>query len=397
LIQNECEIRSSMEIGEVYPSTAQHLYCDECGGGLYLAYTDFDEVVSEIAVRISGLPVLRCDHCKEDALPDHSRFAIITLWEQAKERDTKGVHSTRKKPPIKFNQTDLPFQYDTDDYRYLPGLERPDDDGFLTPVFFDKEVLLKYDVSPSYSVRFASTTYGTVFGDGFYISFGLNKNGRVIMWLGDIASLPSKEQYYLLSHNIPSDHDICGEFYDGQIEAKFTERSREDALFALRSDFIVAASARWGQRIAHLDSEVLDLLPDCRPPLVDTNVERRRLADALNKIYIESFDNKNLATILKDAGVTAEGSGTLKRLQAALLMIESDADAIRSILSPFFTLYDFRVACLHLTSADTADKTLKTVTERLGLPDSASIAEIYDQLIGRLTAAFQKMIAIVAD
>ncbi len=91
-------------------------------------------------------------------------------------------------------------------------------------VFFKREVLLKYDSSPTYRLSFASTTYGEIRrGDDFSMPFGINKNGKVIMWLGDIARLPDAEQYYLRSENIESDHSIGSEFYDGQIECIFTD------------------------------------------------------------------------------------------------------------------------------------------------------------------------------
>jgi hypothetical protein len=217
----------TMEIGEVYPPSGhvQRLYCDGCNDHLDLIYKKFSEHVSGVRVEIMDLPYLHCPRCDRSVLPENSRFAIIRLWEQAKEQASPGVRSQRKKPMQNFGFTSIPFKYDSDDYYYIPGLERPHDVGFLTPVFFNKEVLLKYDASPNYEVKFASTTYGTIHGEGFYISFGINRNGKVFMWLGDIARLSEAEQYYLISENVPSDHSIGSEFYDGQIECVFTELS----------------------------------------------------------------------------------------------------------------------------------------------------------------------------
>ena len=134
-----------MEISEVFPPSGhlQRLFCDLCNSHLDLIYKDFSETVSGITVQISGLPYLHCPCCERDVLPDNSRAAIIRLWEQAKERNLPGVKSQRKKPLQNFGFTSVPFKYDSDDYHYLPGLERAHDVGFLTPVFFNKEVLLK--------------------------------------------------------------------------------------------------------------------------------------------------------------------------------------------------------------------------------------------------------------
>ena len=61
----------------------------------------------------------------------------------------------RRKHTENFGFTDVPFLFDPDDYFYLPGLYRSFDEGFLQPVFFNRSVLLKYDNSPDYRVKFA--------------------------------------------------------------------------------------------------------------------------------------------------------------------------------------------------------------------------------------------------
>jgi hypothetical protein len=54
------------------------------------------------------------------------------------------------------------LKYDSLDYYYIPGLERPHDSGFLTPVFFSIEILPYFQAHPGYVVNFASDTYGTI-------------------------------------------------------------------------------------------------------------------------------------------------------------------------------------------------------------------------------------------
>jgi hypothetical protein len=144
-----------MKVSEVFPPEGhiQDLYCDACEGYLDLAYAEFCEDVSGVNIRISGLPVLRCEICKRDYLPDRLRFAIIRLYEKAVEKASSTVEVTRRHPNEQFSFTKVPFIYDSDDYRNIPGLERSFDQGFLTPVFFNKAVLLKYEASPTYSVK----------------------------------------------------------------------------------------------------------------------------------------------------------------------------------------------------------------------------------------------------
>ena len=278
----------------------------------------------------------------------------------------KGVGISRKKTDETFTFAKVPFIYDSDDYHYIPGLWRQHDQGFLTPVFFAKEVLIKYDVDPAYRVNFASRTYGTIEGSAFSISFGINRFGHVIMWLGDIAKLPDQEQYYLRSANVPSDHSLGSEFYDGQIECVFTEKTPEDQLLAQCSHFD-ACFKRFGQKIAHLDAEVLDLALRLRRPVVDTAAERTRVGDVLNKIYLESLDSKALGKILVTQGADPAGLGSLKRLQKLLEGVAPTAD-IASTMSPLYTLYDLRVAYSHLGSAAGQQEKLETVYDRLKIP-----------------------------
>lgn len=373
------------------------MYCDECGEYLDLTFGQFHEHVSGVDIHIDGLPYLSCPRCKINYLPEDSRFAIIYSHEQATKKNSSSVNVTRNKTNIEYEFTKVPFIYDSDDYRYIPGLKRPFDEGFLTPVYFNKKVLLKYDASPTYRLSFASTTYGEMRqGDEFSIPFGLNKNGKVIMWLGDIARLPEAEQYHLRSENVEPDHSIGSEFYDGQIEVKFTEHSKEDSLFQKRSNFLEEYFKRFGEKLAHLDKEVYELAVSFNAPIVDTEKERRHVADTLNKIYIESFDNNALGRVLKEAGVDPKSLGSLKRLQGVMELL-TDAEKVSKTLSPFYVLYDLRVAYSHLGSKEGSEEKLEFVTERLGLPSESGLLDIYNILIVALGDTFDTFTSIIKE
>src|SRR3546814_19802445 len=82
--------------------------------------------------------------------------------EIATKEGSPAFKSNRKKIVKDFGFTDVPFQYDPDDYYYYPGLERPWDIGFLTPLFFNRTVLTKYNADPRSLIRFAPPTYGAI-------------------------------------------------------------------------------------------------------------------------------------------------------------------------------------------------------------------------------------------
>jgi len=385
-----------MHIKDLIPKAGfvQRNSCDECCKQLDLVFSRYDEEISDVRIQIDGLPVLRCSACSKDHLPDLSRLALIDCHKRAVEAGSPVFACVRKKRKNEFKFAKVPFLYDPDDYFYIPGLHRRFDVGFLTPVFFNREVLLKYDNSPSYRVQFASTTYGTIYTGEEYISFGINKNGLVVMWLGDIAKLPESEQHYLCSENVPSDHSIGSEFYKGQIECVFTEVSRENRLFKARSAFIVAIVKRFAKKIAHLDEEVMNLALTFNGPVVDTAKERRHVADTLNKIYIESFDSAALGDMLKSLGGDPKKLGSLKLLQGFLVRAFPRED-IHSLLCPLYVLYDLRVAYSHLSSAATQRDTLQTVVDRLGIDASASLTDLYNCLIEALIATFEGLAKLV--
>ncbi len=386
-----------MEVSDFFPEPdhVQSLYCGNCNSHFDLIFSDFMEVVSGIEINIVGLPVLHCSSCDQDYLPDDSKFSVIRLHEQALKNSSDRVSVRRNKSNQDFGFGVVPFIYDSDDYKYIPGLKRPRDKGFLTPVFFNREVLLKYDSSPTYRLSFASTTYGEIRrGDDFSMPFGLNKNGNVVMWLGDIAHLPETEQYYLRSENIESDHSIGSEFYDGQIECVFTDLSKEDDLFKCRSTFLEACFNKFRVKVAHLDDEVFGLSVSFNAPIVDTEKERRHVADTLNKIYLESFDNKVLGTVISKLGGDPKKLGSIKRLQKIVELSCPGVDT-SLLMSPFYILYDLRVAYSHLGSETSDKEKLKYVIERLGIGSDSGLMEIYSSLVEKLRNSFNELSEIL--
>src|SRR3546814_5372066 len=111
------------------------------------------------------------------------------------------------------------------------------------------------------------------------------------MWLGDVAKLPKFEQYYLMSENRPSDHCIASEFYDGQIECIFTDPTRENVLFAVRSEFLAACFNRLGSKLAPLDTEVLDLSGTLSTTAPDKASQRNTASTVQKKLPLESVGN----------------------------------------------------------------------------------------------------------
>jgi hypothetical protein len=62
---------------------------------------------------------------------------------------------------------------------------------------------------------------------------------------------------------------------------------------------------------------------------------------------------------------------------------------IPALLSPFFVLYDFRVAASHLTSTDRANQIMATITGRLNIEPGAGLLELYNVLSEALAASYE--------
>lgn len=385
-----------MRITELSDSlkTKQRLYCDQCNSHLRLQKERFSEAIEEIQIDIDEFPTLFCAKCNRIFLPDRSKMFLMHVFENARARATVNVDIKKKTTSKIFNLTKVQFIFDPDDYYYIPGLARPWDDGFLTPVFFQKRALLKYDVSPYYRLEFASKTYGNIRWDHYLIPFGINENERLVMWLGDIARLPIEEQYYLRSENLPSDHLIGSEFYDAQIECVFTQPTVESRLFQLRSKFLDKVFLIANLKIAHLDQEVMELATDFNGPTLESLRERQRVADALNKIYIESFDNCALGTLLSRLDGDPKNLGSLKRLEEVLKRLFPNRN-ISLLMIPFFALYDWRICNSHLMSEKTRRDRMVKILSRLSLlPNTQdNIFLIYGRLTELMIETYDRLLA----
>ena len=119
------------------------------------------------------------------------------------------------------------------------------------------------------------------------------------------------------------------------------------------------------------------------------------MADTLNKIYVESWDNIALGKAIASQGGDPKALGTLKRLQMVLEAL-APGGGISSLMSPLFVLYDFRVAASHLASESAGAEKMKTVTDRLALQEGADLPTIYARLIGELLKTFKTLVHLFA-
>lgn len=367
----------------------QRYFCDETGEPLQLCFGRHTLLVEGVTATLDGVPLLQKPSTGEYFLPNRTRDVLEYYAEDARSKGHRemtlrptAAHNARYAYAQKFD-----FKYSSIDYEYIPGLTRPSDEGFLTPVFFNLCVLNKYNQNPDYTLDLFSETYGTIWeGDEWNIAFGINAAKRVIMWLGDLSGLPDEELYYLRSENVDSDHDIHSEFYDAQIEVVFSEPSAQNKLLHLRRQLNELMTNLFGFPAYVLEGEVDSVIKNLTRPVFWEDKHVGPVIESFNRILVESLNNSGFKADLRQScpGVELKGLKSLKLFQAwlAARLRMTDADVV---MCPFFVLYDLRILTCHLQSADDRQSQLEAVNTRLGLDDSnTNLETIYDNLMSQL-------------
>lgn len=286
---------------------------------------------------------------------------------------------------LKSKKNVMTFSYDR--------AERVTPDGYLTPVYFNKQVLIRYLYDSRFYCDFASETYGTIGGEDFDIAFGINKNGSVLMWLGDIMErIPQREQFYLLVENKEPEGDAASEFYDAQVNTVFTEPPLEirtlNQLEKLNSSFEV----KYGCFLYKERSieERIDEARRYKRILMNDTDDFKRFLTELNEIINESTNNTALRQLLDKNGVEFEkGSKGNKLLEKVYCAILGDDE---NSIAPFFYLYELRLWATH----SGGEAKLTEVTSKLDLAKGAEFKEILDALLLCLSESSGKLIELIS-
>ena len=76
---------------------------------------------------------------------------------------------------------DREYEKITLSFSYDPA-EQVTNDDCLTPLYFNKQVLVRYMYDARFRCEFYSETYGSVQGDELQLPFGINGSGFVLVW-----------------------------------------------------------------------------------------------------------------------------------------------------------------------------------------------------------------------
>ena len=384
------------------------LKCSKCTDfrKLEITYRTYkEELNKEITIMI---PFFSCPNCGDRKQLWENEFYEKIVHKEFQNMNNGEVKELKARlENQKFPDYDyLELKYSILDYYLIPGLSRPENDGFLIPVFFDKDVLLWYNGHPDYKVVFGSFSTGNIYQNDeslFRYGFGVNRNGKIFMWLGDIQEEFSSEEMKsnlkrFQASNVDSDHDIYSKYYLSQNPFSpsdaFQESDNEVKLFEVKNLLDETFKKKYDFTLTKIKIE--DIFDFYKPPILEEKEQIFNAFVSLNKFIIENIQIEKLKEILINArkkDLSKLGSlKTLEKFLEELCKIEN----IKELLSPFYVLYDLRILQGHLSDNSFEEK-YNFCKERLGLQNSAKHFEVYSKLIERLIISYEEITLRIKD
>lgn len=170
-----------------------------------------------------------------------------------------------------------------------------DNPSYLTPVFFNKEVLDKYyKYSTTYNVEAGFVRCGGIWG--LPIDNDI-PNNKIVVWLGDLGrNLPYSEQKYWRGFNIVPDGGISRTFFNQQIIAKWCASEQPDLVFKSKYYKLYDKSFKtlgWYFYLPLLHGDE-HCFSDIKIPTSDENSEFDFLILCLTKCLIDSLNEKDM-------------------------------------------------------------------------------------------------------
>lgn len=187
--------------------------------------------------------------------------------------------------------------------------------GFLTPVYFKREVLKKYYENPD---KF-SVEDGYLRREGFWSMRIMNNHrNHVVVWLGDLKALPYKEQTHWRAFNLtPSDRKISYTDFTRSIEGDFAEPEHPELYFKYKFRlFQEGWHKKFGWYLFHpLSDEDKYHMKSLHVPTTNDQKEFDDQVASIAKILIDSLNRKEL---VKDITVEKQNPGSIDILEVFL-------------------------------------------------------------------------------
>lgn len=262
---------------------------------------------------------------------------------------------------------------------------------FLTPTFFKRQVLQKYYDNPQ---RYTVTPGYLRCLDLWALPYGINREGHVHVWLGDLGRIPFKEQLHFREHNIIPSGKLSEEFYRTQILAEFVES--KDVVYNLKqlqSETNNLCEGKLGFKLfKELSEEDSYIYKSIHVP---TTTEFRELDEQmifLAKLLPDSINKTELENIVTWKPPTNDENTKIRYLEKFLEeLFGLNSTESEQIARPFRNLQRLRSK----SAAHRKSKELEKALFRMGLYRKEP-QEIFVFLISSLIVEMQKIKALLS-
>lgn len=371
-----------------------------CGSAYEMELKPVEINVAGRIIKISECPVMVCGQCRNEHICSSILQPVYVSYHNLV-RDGYDICKLTVKADQRFDYAvKANYKYDPRDMS-IPGIGTDLDpfraEGFSCPVFFDRKVLNNFFTDGDYELDFFSESYGTIAKRGtggwkyeWQIVFGVNRNNRVIMFLGDLDQIDEDDRavLWLKSYNIESDHCIIDtELYKGQFQCEFSEPIIERRIISLRNAFFAKIQRKYGIELYHLEQEIEKKGAEIRKPINYSPNEVKENIVILDSVLNEGIDCKKLrelcATVIDPVPTDINDLKTRKLLQR-IIALEAGEVKAREIISPLFYLNDLRVCFAHLISQNEIEKYQQNIVDAFGLSRFDEYQKLYDTLLDKL-------------
>lgn len=388
--------------------------CDQCGAFVEMSLEHIQVTIGDKYIDITDIPMLKCKNCSKFFYPTFTKNILLGLYNELCNQDKEGVISKPRNYQKQYNYaTDTRFIYDHRDYESIPGLNYDEEhleEGFLTPVYFDRKALIYFIGDPSYEVDIFSETYGTILkvdSQGVYewnAPFGFNTNGKLIFWLGDLDGMDSFSRGILKSFNIQSDHLLVdSEFYQAQMNCIFSDPIKEKQIIINKDNFIKNINERYNIDLKNLQEECESQALRVSRPVIFNETNISIVINALDKILVEGMNVTELRRLYEQlAGVDSDEREhkkwqSIRLIKEILIIFNSKLKNpidIEDLISPLYILHDYRIYLDHLLPIEKQEESKKHIAETLGVSSFEEQEKIYLEEIKKLDILFQYLVIL---
>lgn len=354
-------------------------------------------------IEIIDCPIMQCTNCEKKCLCPNIPQEIYKAYFELEKRNQRGCRITMKAERRFEWAKDADYKYDSRDLS-IPGLDVDLDpthpEGFSCPVFFDRKILGVFYNDNDYELDIFSESYGTIARKGtdgyqyeWKIPFGINKNDRIIIFLGDLDEIDKDDRavLWLKSYNVLSDHCIVDtELYQAQLNCIFSEPIIEKRVISLRNLFYRRIKQIYEIDLFHLANECEASVERIRKPLNYTESELRENMILLDGLLNEGISGNGLRALYEKLyGTLPDNLTQTRKLLQGIIAYSTGAEKAKEIMGPLYSLNDLRICFAHMLPQENIEQRKRNILNTFGLSDFQNYRLLYDTALERLYKLYE--------